>query len=545
MKLVVSLHRVQEPYSELMMRRVFFLIIGAMMMMVGCTDSTKNQKTTHVPQPTDTLYTQQAAMSIYAYQPEKALRIVDSAVIVGNMSEWRADLNRARIYSSTQMFDQMDSLLGGSKNVRFDSARAIGERLLRHDSVKADMKRQLDVLEALSYSARMQNDTTEWLQRSREFVDICHLLGDSQKTNALRTEAEIGAALCAMGKQEQGMAKLDSVIYQLDVSFHQENDRGTFDELDALIIALKRKIVQLASHDKYAETVPLARLIIERLDDYEKHPGDYHDGTYREPKNDQKRADYIRFYRTQAQDYIIAAYASLGERGSMLDAFEEIERSVRETTAREHIARYNALQQQMEAVRQQEKAHRSNLIAIIVGIFALLLLVFSVIILFKNRAINRKNRLLAKQIASTVDYKEKYWEEKQNQQTFPNDISDISALTDEELFKYINDVIVSERLFLDPRFDRQTIMERFQLSKEKVGAVFSKGSKHAKMTNYVQQLRLEYAAKLLVEEPDKSIVQIAAESGFSSNAYFSNCFRQHFSMSPSVFRKDVSDRTEI
>jgi AraC-like DNA-binding protein len=515
------------------------------MMMVGCTDSTKNQKTSRVPQPTDTLYTQQAAMSIYAYQPEKALRIVDSAVIVGNMSEWRADLNRARIYSSTQMFDQMDSLLGGSKNVRFDSARAIGERLLRHDSVKADMKRQLDVLEALSYSARMQNDTTGWLQRSREFVDICHLLGDSQKTNALRTEAEIGAALCAMGKQEQGMAKLDSVIYQLDVSFHRENDRGTFDELDALIIALKRKIVQLASHDKYAETVPLARLIIERLDDYEQHPGDYHDGTYREPKNDQKRADYIRFYRTQAQNYIIAAYASLGERGSMLDAFEEIERSVRETTAREHIARYNALQQQMEAVRQQEKAHRSNLIAIIVGIFALLLLVFSVIILFKNRAINRKNRLLAKQIASTVDYKEKYWEEKQNQQTFPNDISDISALTDEELFKYINDVIVSERLFLDPKFDRQTIMDRFQLSKEKVGAVFSKGSKHAKMTNYVQQLRLEYAAKLLVEEPDKSIVQIAAESGFSSNAYFSNCFRQYFSMSPSVFRKDVSDRTEI
>ncbi|MCR5713104.1 MAG: hypothetical protein K6G46_11750 [Prevotella sp.] len=186
-----------------MMRRVFFLITGTVMMMVGCTDSTKNQKTTRVPQPTDTLYTQQAAMSIYAYQPEKALRIVDSAVIVGNMSEWRADLNRARIYSSTQMFDQMDSLLGGSKNVRFDSARAIGERLLRHDSVKADMKRQLDVLEALSYSARMQNDTTGWLQRSREFVDICHLLGDSQKTNALRTEAEIGAALCAISRNKE------------------------------------------------------------------------------------------------------------------------------------------------------------------------------------------------------------------------------------------------------------------------------------------------------------------------------------------------------
>lgn len=526
------------------MRRVFFFFTGIAMIVVSCTDSTKNQRNTRVSQPTDTLYTQQAAMSIYAYQPEKALMIVDSAVIVGNMSEWRADLNRARIYSSTQMNDQMDSLLGGPKGVRFDSARAVGERLLRHDSVQANLKRQLDVLETLSYTARMQNDTTEWLQWSREFVDICHLLGDSQRTNALRTEAEIGAALYAMGQQKQGMAKLDSVIYQLDVSFHQENDRGTFDELDALIIALKRKIVQLASHNKYAETLPLARLIIERLDDYERHPDDYHDGTYREPKNDQKRTDYIHFYRNQAQNYIIAAYASLGERDNMLDAFKEIERGVRETTAREHIARYNALQQHMEVIRQQEKANRSNLIAIIIGIFALLLLVFSIIILLKNRAINHKNHLLAKQIAETVDYKEKYWGEKQNQQTFSNNISDVNALTDEELFKYINDIIVSERLFLDSKFDRQMIMERFLLSKERVGAIFSKGSKYAKLTSYVQQLRLEYAAKLLVEDPDKNIIQIAAESGFSSSAYFCNCFRQYFSMTPSVFRKDATEQIE-
>ena len=41
--------------------------------------------------PTDTGYTQQAAMAVYGYQPERALRIIDSAVIVGNFSEVRAD----------------------------------------------------------------------------------------------------------------------------------------------------------------------------------------------------------------------------------------------------------------------------------------------------------------------------------------------------------------------------------------------------------------------------------------------------------------------
>ena len=37
--------------------------------------------------PTDTAYTQQAAMAVYGYQPERALRIIDSAVIVGNFKE--------------------------------------------------------------------------------------------------------------------------------------------------------------------------------------------------------------------------------------------------------------------------------------------------------------------------------------------------------------------------------------------------------------------------------------------------------------------------
>ena len=35
-----------------------------------------------------------------------------------------------------------------------------------------------------------------------------------------------------------------------------------------------------------------------------------------------------------------------------------------------------------------------------------------------------------------------------------------------------------------------------------------------------------HAAQLLLEQPEKSIVQIAAEIGFTSNAYFSNRFRQ-------------------
>ena len=517
------------------MKKAIYLIILAVLVLSGCTSGDDVKA---VEREGNSPYTQQAAMDIYAYQPDRALQIIDSAVIEGNLSQWQADMCRARICSSTLMYGPVDSLLGGPEGIRLDTAQAIGERLLSHDSIKADLKRQQEVLEILTYTDRMQNDTVGWMQRSHELVDVCRQIGSEAETDALRTEAEIGAALCALGQYELGMAKMDSVIYLLDASFHRENGRGTFDKLDALIIASKRKIVILGSRNQYAETLPLARNIIEQLDDYEAHPDDYHDGSHREPKTDQRRDDYIRFYRNQAQNYITAAYSSLGEHGNMLSAFRQIENSVRDATAREHIARFNALQQQMEAERQQAKASRANFISFAISIIALIAIAFAVVVIWKNRAIKRKNGILVQQIGEAMNYKELFLKEKQAHEPEPVAADlDLSTLTDEQLFQHINEVVVHEKLFLDPKFERQTIMDRFDLSKERVGSVFSKGSEYAKLSNYIQQLRLEYAAQLLAKQPDMSIVQIAAESGFSSHKYFSERFRLHYSMTPSEFRR--------
>lgn len=115
--------------------------------------------------------------------------------------------------------------------------------------------------------------------------------------------------------------------------------------------------------------------------------------------------------------------------------------------------------------------------------------------------------------------------------------TDTATLTNEQLFQHINDVIVRERLFLDPKFGRQTIIDRFQLSKERAGATFAQGSSHDSLTDYVQELRLEHAARLLQEQPGMNIIQVADKSGFSSAQYFSRRFRLRFGMSPSDYRE--------
>lgn len=80
-------------------------------------------------------------------------------------------------------------------------------------------------------------------------------LGAGAETDALRTEAEMGAALYLTGQQELGMAKLDSAISLLGSSLLGDDKKGAFNELDALIIALKRKISVLGSDNKYAMRV--------------------------------------------------------------------------------------------------------------------------------------------------------------------------------------------------------------------------------------------------------------------------------------------------
>ena len=459
------------------------VVVTAIFLVVGCTDkdARDTEKREGTPQPSDTVYTQQAAMAVYGYQPERALQIIDSAVIVGNLSEVWGDVNRARIYSQSQMKEQLDSLLGDPKDVRLDTARAIAERLLLHDSLKTNPKLHQDVLEILIYTARQQEDTVRWLQRSRELVSESRKNGD--ETKALRTEAELGASLCCSGQQEQGLTKLDSVIVAIG-----SLEPFRFYELDAYIIAAKRKIGVLSTFGREEETLPLARRIIELLDDYEQHPDQYHDGSYREPKNDIKRADYIRFYRSQAQGFITAAYTALGDKGNMTEAYEKIERTVRDATACEHIARYNALYQQLQrqeadarAEQEQARADNNLLIAVGAGILLLLVLIAQLVYWRQKRIIKRKNHVLVKQMKQ-IDSLTTVQE---------------PATEDDALYNHLRDVILTEQLYLNPQFGRQAIIEKFQLSKERIGSVFSQGSDHSSLTDFVNNCRLDHARKLL------------------------------------------------
>ena len=55
-------------------------------------------------------------------------------------------------------------------------------------------------------------------------------------------------------------------------------------------------------------------------------------------------------------------------------------------------------------------------------------------------------------------------------------------------------------------------------------------------TEYIRHLRLQRSARLLVEQPDWSILYIALEVGFNDHSYFTKRFREVHGVSPATFR---------
>ena len=176
------------------------------------------------------------------------------------------------------------------------------------------------------------------------------------------------------------------------------------------------------------------------------------------------------------------------------------------------------------------------LLCAVAALLAVLTIVI-VVLTRRNRLVRKECQSLAAQAAEALHYKELYQQlAAKKTKAKANAKANANAMNDEQLFQYLHDIIVREQLFLNPRFGRQTIMTRFQLTKERVGAAFSKGSQYTQLKDYIQHLRLDYAAQMLKERPEMSVVQIAKECGFSSHKYFSDRFRRYFGVTPSDYR---------
>ena len=597
------------------MKQAIHLFIYSMIVLafVRCGDGSSVR---HLPHLGDTPYQQDSILVAYATDPRRALTLLDSAWLLGNVSDYRAQFIRAKIYSKSLVEQHQDSAI------------LICKALLNHDSVRNEPTEQMNILDMLIATSRAKPDYEQYLHWAMQKAELCQQQGE--ETERWRTEADIGLVMTHLRQVDEGLRKLDEAISHL-------NSPGSIDRMDAFIIAVKRKINALNDLGRYAEVIPLAQQILDRLDHYEQHTNDYAEDSYRLSWSDNPsdRDRYLDFSRAQAWGFMAQAHACLSEKGKAnseksaaaqkakeylalfnqsgyghtfgarrmiapaqmalgmydeaLATYTEIERrmaadtlnedyavilrsraiaarakgrlaeaydyqaryaalskavsdSLHKSEAHDYAARYRAQEQQLQIQEKQAEAERSHIVSLAIAVVALLAATFALYFFRQKRIVSEKNRALVRMISGMppepddeAETVEENCEVQNADEAVEDSATDDNA--DADFFSTIDAAIRSECLYSNLTLQRQDICDRFDISRHTLNDLLAENASGLSFPQYVNNIRLEVALRLLREDPAKTISAIATAVGFSP-ANLREQFKRKYGMTPAEYRQN-------
>lgn len=549
-----------------------------------------------LPHLGDTPYQQDTVLVVYATNPERALTLLDSALLLGNVSDYRAQFIRAKIFSKS-LAEQ-----------RLDSAITICKTLLTHDSVRNEPTEQENIYEMLIACSRVKHDLVAYLHWATKKAELCQQQGEEHER--WRTEADIGYLMTRLGQTDEGLQKLDDAIQRLD-------HPGSIDRMDAFVVACKRKINALSDLGRYADIIPLAQRILDRLDHYEQHAKEYAEDSYRlswsDNPNDRDR--YLDFSRAQTWAFMAQAYAmlnstlqkareylslfdqsqygktfmarrmiaptqmALGMYDEALATYDEVERrmagdtlnddyaiilrshataahakghiaealayqtryaalskavsdSLHRSEAHDYAARYHAQEQQLQIQEKEAEAERLHLISLAVAVIAVLAIAFAAYFFRQKCIITEKNRALVRMING---------QQKPKAQQILNSPRNATLELGQEfsIFNSIDTAIRTEHLYTNINLQRQDICDRFSISRHTLNDLLTEYADGLSFPQYVNTIRLEEALRLLRYEPSKNLSTIANKVGFTP-ANLREQFKRKYGITPAEYRAGLT-----
>lgn len=125
-----------------------------------------------------------------------------------------------------------------------------------------------------------------------------------------------------------------------------------------------------------------------------------------------------------------------------------------------------------------------------------------------------------------------------NQEEVADEASKVSGEEEEnkKIFVELNRIVVQDQLYLSSELSREDLAQLVHLN----NARFARMIKECTGTNfngYINDLRIDYAIKLLKLHPNYTIRAIADEAGFNSTPILYNLFKKKTGMTPYEFKK--------
>ena len=279
-------------------------------------------------------------------------------------------------------------------------------------------------------------------------------------------------------------------------------------------------------------------------------------------KQDTVNLQYISILQKEIKAYIglkdFERVAALRE--SVISIIDSINCKDKQNAALELDAIYKATEQEEYIAEQNFQLRIRNISLAFLGCITCLTL-FMLWRIWRHTAIIKyKNKMLAKFINEKLAGKE------ENRQSFieedPEDLiavplelrseaefsekdgfssDDMSEGRDEEgenkkIFKDLNRIVVQDQLYLSPELSREDLAQIVHLNNARFARMIKENT-GTNFNGYINELRINYAIKLLKQHPNYTIRAIADESGFNSAPVLYSLFKKKTGMTPYEFKK--------
>lgn len=281
-------------------------------------------------------------------------------------------------------------------------------------------------------------------------------------------------------------------------------------------------------------------------------------------QQDTLNIQYLRILKKEVQGYLgMQNYKAAADlRGTILEITDSINNKDKANTALELNAMYDASEKEEHIAEQASQLKIRNISLVFLACVVLLTL----FILWRMWRFNNIVRYKNKVLVSFVNEKLAQRDRDERNQLLPEEeinkiipmlsdieptvesLKEIEELSDEtdkvsgeeeenrKIFKELNRIVVQDRLYLSPELSREDLAQIVHLN----NARFARMIKECTGTNfngYINELRINYAIKLLKMHPNYTIRAIADEAGFNSTPILYNLFKKKTGMTPYEFKK--------
>lgn len=187
----------------------------------------------------------------------------------------------------------------------------------------------------------------------------------------------------------------------------------------------------------------------------------------------------------------------------------------------------------------------NNGIIITLVVIVIALIVFGGYSLYYNRIISRRNEQMQRILTALDDYRalvgegiltldeqEKVLKKKLQK---PKEATATEKDEKKNFFVMMDARINKERPFTDPDFDHAALVKFMGVSDETFCKLVPRYKEPDRTLDYINSLRAEYAAKILMEKTDCSAEDIARMCGFRNTAAYISAFKFAFGFTPSDY----------